>query len=285
MEGVLGPAAVRLGVGERADHVEELGERARVGVQEQQRRRVLERRADVDEVDGLAVDLGQEVRARRSSAPPGRASRTSFQRSTMSRQVGVRGAVLPVVAGGGLGVAACAPGGCCRSSRSASGIVTVKGRMLGVLVGGHAATVEAVQERFVPTIPATFGGFHGGHRGPDAGPARPAPGPRPTGPAPSSPHRLGVTDRTVRNDIDRLRGLGYPVDAVRGPGGRYRLGVGAKLPPLLLDDDEAVAVAVGLRAGTADHAASRRPAPGRWPSSSTCSPTGSSAGSTRSATR
>ena len=97
-------------------------------------------------------------------------------------------------------------------------------------------------------------------------------------------HRLRVTDRTVRNDIDRLRGLGYPVDAVRGPGGRYRLGVGTKLPPLLLEEDEAVAVAVGLRAGTGDHAASRRPAPARWPSSSTCSPTGSSAGSTRSAT-
>ena len=63
-------------------------------------------------------------------------------------------------------------------------------------------------------------------------------------------HRLRVTDRTVRNDIDRLRGLGYPVDAIRGPGGRYRLGVGTKLPPLLLEEDEAVAVAVGLRAGT-----------------------------------
>ncbi|MGO4256199.1 helix-turn-helix transcriptional regulator [Marmoricola sp. RAF53] len=62
--------------------------------------------------------------------------------------------------------------------------------------------------------------------------------------------RLGVTDRTVRNDVARLRELGYPVDAVRGPGGRYRLGVGAKLPPLLLDDEEAVAVAVGLRAAT-----------------------------------
>src|SRR4051812_42379306 len=62
--------------------------------------------------------------------------------------------------------------------------------------------------------------------------------------------RLGVTDRTVRNDVARLRDLGYPVDALRGPGGRYRLGVGAKLPPLLLDDEEAVAVAVGLRAGT-----------------------------------
>jgi predicted DNA-binding transcriptional regulator YafY len=63
--------------------------------------------------------------------------------------------------------------------------------------------------------------------------------------------RLRVTDRTVRNDIERLRGLGYPVDAVRGPGGRYRLGVGTKLPPLLLEEDEAVAVAVGLGAGTA----------------------------------
>ncbi|MDH2415067.1 WYL domain-containing protein [Nocardioides sp. CER19] len=63
--------------------------------------------------------------------------------------------------------------------------------------------------------------------------------------------RLHVTDRTVRNDIARLRELGYPVDAVRGPGGRYRLGVGAKMPPLLLDDEEAVAVAVGLQAATA----------------------------------
>jgi predicted DNA-binding transcriptional regulator YafY len=62
--------------------------------------------------------------------------------------------------------------------------------------------------------------------------------------------RLGVTDRTVRNDVTRLRELGYPVDAVRGPGGHYRLGVGAKLPPLLLDEEEAVAVAVGLRAAT-----------------------------------
>ncbi|WP_435770596.1 helix-turn-helix transcriptional regulator [Nocardioides sp. SYSU DS0651] len=60
---------------------------------------------------------------------------------------------------------------------------------------------------------------------------------------------LGVTVRTVRNDVTRLRALGYPVDALRGPAGGYRLGVGAKLPPLLLDDEEAVAVAVGLQAG------------------------------------
>lgn len=59
--------------------------------------------------------------------------------------------------------------------------------------------------------------------------------------------RLGVTTRTVRNDVDRLRRLGYPVAATPGVGGGYRLGAGATLPPLLLEDDEAVAVAVGLR--------------------------------------
>ncbi|WP_078947542.1 YafY family protein [Streptomyces griseus] len=59
--------------------------------------------------------------------------------------------------------------------------------------------------------------------------------------------RLGVTARTVRRDVDRLRELGYPVNASPGSGGGYQLGAGAELPPLLLDDDEAVAVAVGLR--------------------------------------
>ncbi|MFB6550103.1 MULTISPECIES: helix-turn-helix transcriptional regulator [unclassified Streptomyces] len=59
--------------------------------------------------------------------------------------------------------------------------------------------------------------------------------------------RLGVSPRTVRRDVDRLRELGYPVNASPGTGGGYQLGAGAELPPLLLDDDEAVAVAVGLR--------------------------------------
>lgn len=63
--------------------------------------------------------------------------------------------------------------------------------------------------------------------------------------------RLGVTSRTVRTDIERLRDLGYPVDAVSGVGGGYRLGAGAVLPPLLLDDDEAVAIVLGL-IGVAD---------------------------------
>ncbi|MCY9783757.1 YafY family transcriptional regulator [Nocardiopsis sp. EMB25] len=59
--------------------------------------------------------------------------------------------------------------------------------------------------------------------------------------------RLEVSPRTVRRDIDRLRELGYPIEAAMGTGGGYQLGAGAALPPLLLDDDEAVAVAVGLR--------------------------------------
>ena len=61
--------------------------------------------------------------------------------------------------------------------------------------------------------------------------------------------RLGVSARTVRGDIGKLRELGYPVHATRGPAGGYRLGAGAAMPPLLLDDEEAVAVTVGLRTG------------------------------------
>jgi predicted DNA-binding transcriptional regulator YafY len=65
---------------------------------------------------------------------------------------------------------------------------------------------------------------------------------------PELAERLEVTERTVRRDVDRLRNLGYPIDATPGTDGGYRLAVAAHLPPLVLDDDEAVAVAVGLRA-------------------------------------
>lgn len=65
--------------------------------------------------------------------------------------------------------------------------------------------------------------------------------------------RLEVSPRTIRRDIDRLRDLGYPVEATKGAIGGYRLVAGTAMPPLLLDDEEAVAIAVGLRAG-AGHA-------------------------------
>ena len=59
--------------------------------------------------------------------------------------------------------------------------------------------------------------------------------------------RLGVSGRTIRRDIERLRELGYPVESLSGPAGGYRLRAGTAMPPLLLDDDEAIAIAVGLR--------------------------------------
>ncbi|MBB5939929.1 helix-turn-helix transcriptional regulator [Streptomyces zagrosensis] len=59
--------------------------------------------------------------------------------------------------------------------------------------------------------------------------------------------RLEVSSRTLRRDIDRLRQLGYPVRVSRGPGGAYRLDAGTRLPPLLFDDDQAIAVAVALQ--------------------------------------
>jgi predicted DNA-binding transcriptional regulator YafY len=59
--------------------------------------------------------------------------------------------------------------------------------------------------------------------------------------------RLGVSGRTIRRDVERLRELGYPVDSLTGPAGGYRLRAGTAIPPLLLDDDEAIAIAVGLR--------------------------------------
>jgi len=65
--------------------------------------------------------------------------------------------------------------------------------------------------------------------------------------------RLDVSPRTIRRDVERLRALGYPVEAALGAAGGYRLGSGQAMPPLLLDDDEAVAIAVGLRT-SASHA-------------------------------
>jgi len=63
--------------------------------------------------------------------------------------------------------------------------------------------------------------------------------------------RLEITTRTLRRDIETLRDLGYPIDSVRGPGGGYRLGAGSKLPPLVLDDDQAIAIALALQTAPA----------------------------------
>jgi predicted DNA-binding transcriptional regulator YafY len=66
--------------------------------------------------------------------------------------------------------------------------------------------------------------------------------------------RLEVSPRTVRRDVDRLRELGYPIAAVKGPDGGYRLGAGTRLPPLLFDDEQAVALAVALQIAAASGA-------------------------------
>ena len=78
-----------------------------------------------------------------------------------------------------------------------------------------------------------------------------AAGARESGPGEELSQRLEVDVRTIRRDVDRLRDLGYMIEASAGPGGGYRLGAGTVTPPLLLDDDEAVAVAVALGAAAA----------------------------------
>jgi predicted DNA-binding transcriptional regulator YafY len=74
---------------------------------------------------------------------------------------------------------------------------------------------------------------------------------RPVWTGPELAARLGVTVRSIRRDVERLRALGYPVNATQGSGGGYQLGAGRALPPLLLDDEEAVAIAVSLRLAAA----------------------------------
>ena len=63
--------------------------------------------------------------------------------------------------------------------------------------------------------------------------------------------RLEITPRTLRRDVDKLRSLGYPIGSTTGVEGGYQLGAGSVMPPLLLDDEEAVAVALGLRSSAA----------------------------------
>src|SRR6478672_8311912 len=107
-------------------------------------------------------------------------------------------------------------------------------------------------------------------------------------PGPELARRLGVTQRTVRNDVERLRQLGYPVLASRGSVGGYRLSAGTAMPPLLLDDEEAVDVAVRSTAscsrcwprlpGTGRSSGSPTPTTAAPPPSDASSPTASSTG-------
>ena len=93
--------------------------------------------------------------------------------------------------------------------------------------------------------------------------------------------RLGVTERTVRRDIDRLRELGYRIESTPGVAGGYRLEAGSAVPPLLLTDEEAVAMAIGLRvAATQRLVAGRRRRSPPWRSSSRCCPSRCAAAST-----
>lgn len=66
--------------------------------------------------------------------------------------------------------------------------------------------------------------------------------------------RLDISPRTVRRDVDRLRELGYPIAAIKGPDGGYRLDAGSELPPLLFDDGQAIAIAVALQSATSNAA-------------------------------
>lgn len=70
-------------------------------------------------------------------------------------------------------------------------------------------------------------------------------------PGPLLAERLEISPRTVRRDVDRLRELGYPIQATKGPDGGYLLDAGTELPPLLFDDEQAVALTVALRTATA----------------------------------
>lgn len=72
--------------------------------------------------------------------------------------------------------------------------------------------------------------------------------------------RLGISERTVRRDVERLRELDYAIEATRGPDGGYRLGAGERMPPLVLDEEQAVAVALALRTAAAVGAGIEEPA-------------------------
>ena len=243
VEGVGRVAAMGAGVGERADHPQELHGRAGPAVGQQQRERAGLCRPDVQEMDRLTVDRGDELRdlvERRLGGPPVVAGppvlgevRAGSRRAR--RAPSLPGQCCPASGYGRAGRAdrrcrpagsRCGRGGCRCSYRPCRQHHSHLGTICSAITGKLAFMLETSARLLrLLSIMQSRRDWSG----------------------PELAARLQVTTRTIRNDVERLRQLGYPVDATPGAGGGYRLGTGAAVPPLLLDDEEAVAVAVGLR--------------------------------------
>ena len=281
MERVRRVAAVRARVGQRADDVEELDDRARPAVREQQRQRVRLGRAHVQEVDVLPVDLGGELRVARSAAPRARASR-SRRASTRPGPCRYADGHAAAPADAGQLVRPAGPGEPVAQVVQV-GLRDVDAEGADLVVFAHVANARNLLGQLGPSVAGRLADMlETSARLLRA--AVPACRPAATGPAPELAERLGVTTphRPPRRR-PAARASATRCTPPPGVAGGYRLGAGAALPPLLLDDDEAVAVAVGPAHGRRRQRspASRRPRCGRWPSSSRCCRPGCATGSTR----
>ena len=236
MEGVRGIAAVGARVGQRSEHAEELERRARPAVGHDQRQGVVLGRADVQEVDRLAVDLGGELGHRVQPRLLGAPVEVAGPVAGQVAQVAERYAAAPSDPRRLLRRPA-------RSGQAVAEVLDLGRRDVDAERadgggGGHACTVRRNAEHFVPRCARPRDASSASSRLLQT---------RTDWTGPQLAERLRVTTRTVRKDVERLRALGYPVHAEPGVAGGYRLGAGTSLPPLLLEDDEAVAVAVGMR--------------------------------------
>ena len=288
VEGVLGAAAVRDRVDERSDHVEVVDEGSRVGVGEDQRRRARVRGADVHEVDRLTVDLGGEVRelvhARLGRAPvePVAPARDGVARGTSSACPTPSRRTAPAGAGG------CARGGRRGHRASACGTSMRKGRMsvVEVVAVFMSSTLRSKQARYLPVIRMRSNRVRDGrHIRPDARASRRCCRAARDWPGPELAARLDVSVRTIRNDIERLRALGYPVEAERGRAGSYRLARGRQAAAAPARRRRGGRRGDRPARGDAAWRASRRPAPARSRSCCRCCPSGCGRPSMRSPRR
>ena len=140
-----------------------------------------------------------------------------------------------------------------RRPRTASTVSLLTVKLPGQAAGrddrvSHTHTIARQNGHFLACNKIEYSLADGEHQCSHAAAAVPAPDAPLLGRAASWPTASAVSARTLRRDVDRLRELGYPVDAQRGVDGGYQLAAGAALPPLVLDDEEAVALAIGLRA-------------------------------------